>query len=131
MKLLYYFILLGSLLLSSCGEKNIVFLPKYAPYQQVDPIWVDSILGTLSTNEKIGQLLLIETFDTSKRTLQKLLQKTEEKTITGWQTGFSDVERYDFWIDTLQQISRFPLFIQQRKQFDFHTYPDELLQAIF
>lgn len=130
MKSLYYFILLGSLLLSSCGEKDSVFLPKYAPYQQVDPNWVDSILGTLSTNEKIGQLLLIETFDTSKQTLQKLLQKTEEKTISGWQTGFSDVERYDFWIDTLQQISRFPLFIQQRKSFDFHTYPDELLQAI-
>ena len=89
------------------GDKQISFLPNNS-----DTLWADSILKTLSLEEKIGQLLNIRVYSrnnpTAIKAVDKLINEFQVGGITFFQGGpILQAELTNHW----QSISKIPLLV--------------------
>lgn len=106
-------IILGAFALSLFTVfSSFILSPKPSQYQTLQDKWADSVLATMSVDEKIGQLFMIATF--SNRT-EKYYQQVENNIATYHLGGLiffqGGPHRQARLTNRYQQISRIPLLI--------------------
>lgn len=106
-------IILGAFALSLFTVfSSFILSPKPSQYQTLQEKWADSVLATMSVDEKIGQLFMIATF--SNRT-EKYYQQVENNIATYHLGGLiffqGGPHRQARLTNRYQQISRIPLLI--------------------
>jgi beta-N-acetylhexosaminidase len=120
-------ILLTSLVFAwSCHRHEKGFERIYAPFLLSDAAWADSMLLELTLEEKIGQLLVLQSDqEIAKDTLVSWVWKNN---IGGWMPSGISLESFIDYTDTLQQLSRIPLFLGTKESVALNnqftdTYP--------
>lgn len=106
-------IILGAFALSLFTVfSSFILSPKPSQYQTLQDKWADSVLATMSVDEKVGQLFMIATF--SNRT-EKYYQQVENNIATYHLGGLiffqGGPHRQARLTNRYQQISRIPLLI--------------------
>ena len=105
----YFFILLSFPIVVS-GQIDLTKSPLYVDNQQT--IWVDSIMNTMSLDEKIGQLFAIDAFSDAKQINEKITSKLIKENHVGTVIFFkgTPVKQAEL-TNKYQSISKIPLLI--------------------
>lgn len=111
-------ILMLPMLTASCvspTQNNISVddtLPQKSDYTPIASAWVDSVLTTMSLEERVGQLFMPSSFgSTDAVTLQSLRRYIADDHVGGILFLKGDIHSQAVLSDTLQRISRVALFI--------------------
>ena len=78
---------------------------------QGDIKWVDSMLVNMTVEEKVGQLVFLNTKIDSSAQEDSLFKWVNQKQIGGLMMKGMEVDNFVRLVDTVQQISKRPLFI--------------------
>jgi len=91
------------------------------PFEEANQIWVDSVLNTLNTDEKIGQLIMYSNQNDSTDDEQILIKLIEKFSIGSCVVKKDSLKKHFEFIDLLQSNSKIPLLIANSSE---NIYPD-------
>lgn len=97
----------------SCHRQEKDFEQIYAPFLQSQTVWADSMLLEMTLDEKIGQLLVLQSSE--KIALDTLADWIWKGHLGSWMPEGISLEEYIHQTDTLQQIARIPLMMGTRQ----------------
>ncbi len=125
--LLILFGLAVSLSLSSCKRK-VAKEGVILPFAGVDEQQVDSLLGTMSLQEKIGQMLIWapSPIDSSKK--EVIFQQVSKGRVGGLLLSECSVFDYLLTADSSTKLAPLPLFLASREKISLHNQFSELLK---
>ncbi len=112
--------------LFACTRQELNYEIMHAPFLQEDQTWADSMVFTMSIDEKIGQLLIYQPSQTDSLQRTELFQLAIQNRIGGIVLEGMSLSEYLLTIDSLQQISRIPLFNASRKSVSHHNQFSDL-----
>ena len=102
-----WLIFLLLIVLSSCHRKEKGFEQIYAPFLQSETAWADSMLQQMTLEEKIGQLVILQTGEGLQK--DSLMDWVADLNVAGWMPGSVSTTDYLFLTKQLQSQSRIPL----------------------
>lgn len=103
-------------LLIACNRKEYTPPVTYAPFLNSDADWADSLLLTLSLDEKIGQLLFLKTDAPDAQQQRALKQDIRAGKIAGIQLSGLPLSDYANFIDQAQVAGKIPLLTATNQQ---------------
>jgi beta-N-acetylhexosaminidase len=116
-------VVLLSFLILSCAttsvppiEQAVVSLPLPVPVVTRDRMhWVDSVLATMSLEEKVAQMFMVGTyghyFSTQSDEYERLVRLVQERRVGGFILWQGDVYETAVRLNRLQRLSRVPLLV--------------------
>lgn len=110
------FILLAFCFFFSCTRQETQSTKNYAPFLQVKSEWVDSMLLEMTIEEKLGQLLILQTDLLDSVHAQTVLHAIWKQKIGGLIPYNTSLDDYLDFIDTSRQVARIPLLIGTKQQ---------------
>ncbi len=117
-----YVILLSlAVLMLTCKRQELNYELLHAPFLQLATAEADSLLLTMSTDEKIGQLLIFQPKLQDSLDRAHLLTLTTESKLGGVILEDLKFLEYTFLIDSLQKVSKTPLFNGSRNLISLHN----------
>ncbi len=99
------------LVLFSCQRREIETYQFHAPFMQGDIKWVDSLLTNMTIEEKVGQLVFLNTKIDSTAQEDSLFKWVHQQQIGGLMMKGLEVDNFIRLVDTIQQLAKRPLFI--------------------
>jgi len=96
-------------LLLACNRTEYTPTVAHAPFLNADADWADSLLLTLSLEEKIGQLLFLKTDTPDARRQEQLKQAIQTGKIAGLHLSGLPLADYANFIDSVQTSGKIPL----------------------
>ncbi|MFT5386079.1 MAG: beta-N-acetylhexosaminidase, partial [Saprospiraceae bacterium] len=108
-------------ILLACTKQKVTYVPSHAPFLRSTTSEADSAVLSMSTDEKIGQLLVFQPDLKDSFQIKNLIRLTAENRLGG--VILEDLKLMDYisLIDTLQQVSRVPLFNASSNQVSLHN----------
>ncbi|MFK7806361.1 MAG: serine hydrolase [Saprospiraceae bacterium] len=103
----YWFFFISLIILSSCHRKEKGFEQIYAPFLQSETAWADSLLQQMTLEEKIGQLVILQTEEGFQK--DSLTSWVTDLGLAGWMPSAVSTTDYLFLTRLLQQQSKIPL----------------------
>ena len=110
----------------SCHRKEKDFDQIYAPFLQTQTEWADSMLLEMTLDEKIGQLLILQS--SGIIATDTLAQWTWNGYLGGWMPEDISLDEYIFLTDTLQDVSRIPLMMGTRQSVAINNQFTDVIQ---
>jgi len=122
----YLFLSMLVVMLFACTRQEAKREVVYTPFLQEEATWADSMVFSMSLDEKIGQLFLFQ--PSIKDSLQRdsLIRLAQENRLGGVILEGLDLVNYFELIDSMQGLSRFPLFNASRLQVSFNNQFSDL-----
>lgn len=103
-------ILLSTILLFSCLRTEEDSPAQYTPFLNVDNTSADSLLLKMTLEEKIGQMIVLKTNMKNENVQNSVFQWVKEGKIGGVLLNDLELDNYIALVDTLNQLSKTPLF---------------------
>ena len=99
------------LVLFSCQRREVETYQFHSPFMQGDIKWVDSLLTNMTIEEKVGQLVFLDSKIDSTAQEDSLFKWVHRNQIGGLMMKGMEVENFIRLVDTIQQVAKRPLFI--------------------
>ena len=99
------------LVLFSCQRREVETYQFHSPFMQGDITWVESLLTNMTVEQKVGQLIFLNTKIDSTAQEDSLFKWVHREQIGGLMMKGMEVENFIRIVDTIQQVSKRPLFI--------------------
>lgn len=126
-------ILICILLTTACKRENDTLPYGQAPFLQKTDPRIDSLLAEMSLEEKIGQLIYVQTATQEQEALEGIIDGAALSQIGGLDLQGFPIELYLDWKDRLEELSKIPLFWGTRQELllnaqfsDLETFPSAL-----
>ena len=102
--------LLVLMVLFSCTRHEETRSNLNSPFLNVESTQVDSMLSTMTLEQKIGQLIFLKTELSEEESQEQIFQWAQEGMFGGVMLENLTIDQYISFYDTLQQMSTIPLF---------------------
>jgi len=102
-------ILVSGLLILACSRTDYTQPVARTPFLNADSEWADSLLLTLTLDEKIGQLLFLQTKNPTVGQRDTLLKQVRSGALSGIELSGVSLADYANFVDSAQAISKIPL----------------------
>lgn len=102
-------ILVSALLILACSRTDYTQPVARTPFLNANSEWADSVLLTLSLEEKIGQLLFLQADEPAVEQRNILLEQIRNGQISGIELSGVTLSDYANFIDTAQALASIPL----------------------
>lgn len=110
--------------LTNCNNRPKKPIKRYAPFLKIEANFVDSLLKTMTLDEKIGQLIVVKTkADTAG--FRRILENVDR--VGGCYFQNVPIQQQVNWTDSLQTVAKFPLMMGMSK--DHLKLPNPLTMA--
>ncbi len=116
------------LVLCTCQRRDVETYQFHAPFMQGDIRWVDSLLTNMTVDEKVGQLVFLNAKLDSTAQEDSLFHWVNQNQIGGLMMKNLEVNNFIRLVDTIQQISKRPLFIAADQESVLQNYFSDTYQ---
>lgn len=113
--------------LFACTRQEVKVEQVLTPFLHAEATWADSMVFSMSIDEKIGQLLLYQPQVTDSLQKDSLIRLVVEQRLGGMLLEDMELSGYLDLVDTLQRLSRVPLFNASRQPLSLHNQFSDLI----